>query len=59
MAKDANGDLTGLAPKSMGEDGQFKYRRLPKDSYKQGIITDIRHGGISGIQRHSVCGYGW
>lgn len=45
MAKDANGDLTGLAPKSMGEDGQFKYRRLLKDSYKQGIITDIRQMG--------------
>lgn len=42
LAKDANGDLTGLSPKSMGEDGQFKYRRLPKDSYKVGIITDIR-----------------
>ncbi|MDB1062523.1 thrombospondin type 3 repeat-containing protein, partial [Phocaeicola vulgatus] len=26
-------------------DGQFKYRRLPKDSYKQGIITDIRQMG--------------
>lgn len=24
---------------------QFKYRRLPKDSYKQGIITDIRQVG--------------
>lgn len=24
LAKDANGDLTGLSPKSMGEDGQFK-----------------------------------
>jgi len=24
---------------------QFKYRRLPKDSYKQGIITDIREVG--------------
>ena len=23
----------------------FKYRRLPKDSYKQGIITDIRQVG--------------
>ena len=32
-------------PKSMGEDGQFKYRRLPKDSYKVGIITDIRQMG--------------
>ena len=38
-------EMTGLAPKSMGEDGQFKYRRLPKDSYKQGIITDIRQMG--------------
>ena len=45
LAKDANGDLTGLSPKSMGEDGQFKYRRLPKDSYKVGIITDIRQMG--------------
>ena len=26
MAKDANGDLTGLAPKSMGEDGQRRGR---------------------------------
>ncbi|MDR2938335.1 MAG: polysaccharide lyase [Prevotellaceae bacterium] len=24
---------------------QFKYRRLPKDSYKQGVITDIRQVG--------------
>jgi hypothetical protein len=24
---------------------QFKYRRLPKDSYKNGIITDIRQVG--------------
>ena len=24
---------------------QFKYRRLPKDSYKQGIITDLRQVG--------------
>jgi len=24
---------------------QFKYRRLPKDSYKSGIITDIRQVG--------------
>ena len=43
--KDAYGDLTGLSPKSLGEDGQFKYRRLPKDSYKQGIITDVRQMG--------------
>jgi hypothetical protein len=45
LPKDAYGDLTGLSPKSMGEDGQFKYRRLPKDSYKQGIITDVRQMG--------------
>ena len=45
LPKDGYGDLTGLSPKSMGEDGQFKYRRLPKDSYKQGIITDIRQMG--------------
>lgn len=29
----------GLSPKSQNEDGLFKYRRLPKDSYKIGIIT--------------------
>ncbi|MDE6394793.1 MAG: polysaccharide lyase, partial [Duncaniella sp.] len=40
MAKKANGDISGLAPKSVGDDGQFRYRRLPKDSYKLGIITD-------------------
>ena len=45
LPKDAYGDLTGLSPKSMGEDGQFKYRRLPKDSYKQGIITHVRQMG--------------
>lgn len=36
---DPYGDMTGLAKKSMNEEGLFKYRRLPKDSYKQGIIT--------------------
>ena len=46
MAKDANGDLPGLAPKSMGEDGQFKYRRLPKDTYKLGFISDCRQMGV-------------
>ena len=35
----AYGDMTGLADKSKDEEGYFKYRRLPKDSYKQGIIT--------------------
>ena len=57
MAKDANGDLTGLAPKSMGEDGQFRYRRLPKDSYKQGIITDIRQMG--GFPEYKGTPYEW
>ncbi len=37
--KNPYGDMTGLSPKSMNEEGFFKYRRLPKDSYKQGIIT--------------------
>lgn len=36
---DAYGDMTGLSKKSMSDEGFFKYRRLPKDSYKQGIIT--------------------
>lgn len=39
------GDTSGLAQKSMAEDGSFKYRRLPKDSYKLGIITDPRQMG--------------
>lgn len=34
------GDTSGLAEKSMADDGSFKYRRLPQDSYKKGIITD-------------------
>lgn len=38
--KNPYGDVSGLAPKSQDKDGYFKYRRLPKDSYKQGIITD-------------------
>lgn len=45
LPKDAYGDKWGLAEKSQDEDGHFKYRRLPKDSYKQGIITDIRQVG--------------
>lgn len=45
LAKKHHGDISGLSPKSMG-DGQFKYRRLPKDSYKLGIITDpMQMGG--------------
>lgn len=45
LPKDAYGDMWGLAEKSQDEDGHFKYRRLPKDSYKKGIITDIRQVG--------------
>ena len=39
------GDMWGLHPKSQNEQGTFKYRRLPNDSYKQGIITDPRQMG--------------
>ena len=39
------GDVWGLHPDSQNEEGLFKYRRLPKDSYKQGIITDPRQMG--------------
>lgn len=46
LAPKYNGDTSGLAPKSQAEDGTFKYRRLPKDSYKIGIITDpMQMGG--------------
>lgn len=39
------GDTSGLSEKSMAPDGSFKYRRLPQDSYKLGIITDPRQMG--------------
>ena len=39
------GDMSGLHPKSQNEEGFFRYRRLPQDSYKQGIITDPRQMG--------------
>lgn len=39
------GDMWGLHPKSQNEQGYFKYRRLPQDSYKQGVITDPRQMG--------------
>lgn len=45
VPEDAHGDMWGLHEKSQGKDGYFKYRRLPKDSYKQGIITDPRQMG--------------
>ena len=39
------GDHWGMHEKSQDKDGTFKYRRLPKDSYKLGIITDPRQMG--------------
>ena len=39
------GDMWGLHQKSQDADGLFKYRRLPKDSYVNGIITDPRQMG--------------
>ena len=39
------GDMWGLHKHSQNEEGLFKYRRLPKDSYKDGIITDPRQMG--------------
>jgi hypothetical protein len=39
------GDMWGLHEKSQNEQGFFKYRRLPQDSYKQGVITDPRQMG--------------
>ena len=39
------GNMWGLHPKSQNEQGFFKYRRLPQDSYKQGVITDPRQMG--------------
>lgn len=45
LPKDAYGDVSGLSQKSQAEDGSFKYRRMAKDSYKLGIITDVRQMG--------------
>lgn len=39
------GETWGLSAKSQNEDGLFKYRRLDKESYKLGIITDPRQMG--------------
>ena len=39
------GDMSGLHKKSQNDEGLFKYRRLPKDSYKDGVITDPRQMG--------------
>ena len=39
--KNPYGDMWGLADESKNDEGTFKHRRLDKDSYKLGIITDI------------------
>ena len=39
------GDVWGLAPQSQNEQGYFRYRRLPQDSYKLGIITHPQQMG--------------
>lgn len=39
------GDTWGLAEKSQNPDGTFRYRRFDNDSYKLGIITDVRQMG--------------
>lgn len=39
------GDMWGLHLDSQNEQGLFKHRHLPNDSYKQGIITDPRQMG--------------
>lgn len=39
------GETWGLHENSQNEDGLFKHRRLQKDSYKQGIITDPQQMG--------------
>ncbi len=47
IPEDAYGDMWGLDKKSQNEEGYFKYRRLPKDSYKVGIITHpAQMGGL-------------
>ena len=43
--KNPYGDMWGLADASKNEEGLFKYRRLGKDSYKDGIITNIEQMG--------------
>ena len=39
------GDMWGLHPDSQNEQGLFRFRHLPNDSYKLGIITDPRQMG--------------
>ncbi len=43
----AHGDMWGLAPESQNAEGRFKHRRMAKDSYRLGIITDpAQMGGL-------------
>ncbi len=44
--------VEGLDPNSFY---QFQHRRLPNDSYKKGIITDISQVGGYLITRYSLC----
>lgn len=50
--KNPYGDMWGLADESKNDEGTFKHRRLDKESYKLGIITDIcQVGGFPNIRR--------
>ena len=44
-AKYPTGDVSGLSKNSQAADGSFRYRRLPKDSWTIGIVTDPRQMG--------------
>lgn len=47
LPDNAYGDMAGLADESKDAEGHFRYRRLPKDSYRKGIITDpAQMGGL-------------
>lgn len=53
--KNPYGDMWGLSDKSKNEEGFFKYRRLDKDSYKYGIITDIEQmGGFPKYKKYTA-----
>ena len=53
--KNPYGDMWGLSDKSKNEEGFFKYRRLDKDSYKHGIITDIEQmGGFPKYKKYTA-----
>lgn len=55
LPETAFGDTAGLSPKSRDAEGHFKYRRLPKDSYKQGIITDpAQMGGYPQYKKYKA-----